>query len=105
MTRLLRLIFFACLVRPVLMLVLGVHVRKRELLPERGPAVIVANHNSHLDAMILMSMYPLGKLDLLRPAAAMDYFLANRWLRFLAEDIIHRRCWARPRGSWRRSAP
>jgi 1-acyl-sn-glycerol-3-phosphate acyltransferase len=88
MARLLRLIFFACLVRPVLMLVLGVHVRHRKLLPQCGPAVIVANHNSHLDTLTLMSLYPLAKLDLLRPAAAMDYFLTNRLMRFLAEEII-----------------
>lgn len=88
MTRLLRLLFFACLVRPVLMVVLGVHVRRRELLPQDGPAVIIANHNSHLDTLTLMSLYPLAKLDLLRPAGAMDYFLTNRWMRFLAEEII-----------------
>jgi len=88
MTRLLRLLFFTCLVRPVLMVVLGVHVRRRELLPQDGPAVIIANHNSHLDTLTLMSLYPLAKLDLLRPAGAMDYFLTNRWMRFLAEEII-----------------
>jgi 1-acyl-sn-glycerol-3-phosphate acyltransferase len=88
MTRMLRLFFFACVVRPVLMVVLGVHVRRRELLPQEGPAVIIANHNSHLDTLTLMSLYPLAKLDLLRPAGAMDYFLTNRWMRFLAEEII-----------------
>jgi len=88
MTRLLRLFFFACIVRPVLMLVLGVHVRRRELLPQDGPAVIVANHNSHLDTLTLMSLYPLGNLDRLRPAAAMDYFLTSRFMRFIAEEII-----------------
>jgi len=88
MNRFLRLFFFACIVRPVLMVVLGVHVRRRELLPQEGPAVIIANHNSHLDTLTLMSLYPLAKLDLLRPAGAMDYFLTNRWMRFLAEEII-----------------
>lgn len=88
MLRLLRLAFFACLVRPVLALVLGVHVRRRDLLPKAGPAVIVANHNSHLDTLTLMALYPLAMLDRLRPAAAMDYFLTSRGMRFLAEDII-----------------
>lgn len=88
MGRLLRLVFFACLVRPVLALVLGVHVRRRELLPKAGPAVIVANHNSHLDTLTLMALYPLAMLDRLRPVAAMDYFLTSRGMRFLAEEII-----------------
>jgi 1-acyl-sn-glycerol-3-phosphate acyltransferase len=88
MTRLLRMFFFACVVRPVLMVVLGVHVRRRELLPQAGPAVIIANHNSHLDTLTLMSLYPLASLDLLRPAGAMDYFLTSRWMRYIAEEII-----------------
>jgi len=88
MTRLLRLFFFACIVRPVLLIGLGVHVRRRELLPQNGPAVIVANHNSNLDALLLMALYPLSKLDILRPAAAIDYFFASPWRRYIAEEIV-----------------
>ncbi len=88
MTRLLQILFFALVVRPVLMVVLGVHVRRRELLPREGPAVIIANHNSHLDTLTLMALYPLRDLHRLRPVAAMDYFLRNRFMRWLAEDLI-----------------
>lgn len=89
MGRLLQWAFFALVVRPVLLVVLGVHVRRRELLPRQGPAVIVANHNSHLDTLTLMSLYPLSMLGRLRPVAAIDYFLTSRFMRFLAEEIIH----------------
>ena len=88
MTRLLRLFFFACIVRPVLMVILGVHVRRREMLPQVGPAVIVANHNSNLDALVLMSLYPLASLNRLRPVAAIDYFHSSPLRRFVAEEII-----------------
>ena len=37
MVRLLRLAFFACVVRPVMLVLLGVHVRRRELLPRENP--------------------------------------------------------------------
>lgn len=87
-TRLLQVLFFALIVRPVLMIVLGVHVRRRELLPQRGPAIIVANHNSHLDTLTLMALYRLRDLHRLRPVAAMDYFLKSRFMRWLAEDLI-----------------
>lgn len=88
MSGFLRWLSFALVVRPVLMLFLGVHVRRRELLPMQGPAVIVANHNSNLDAPLIMALYPLDKLRLLRPAAAIDYFLTDPLRRFVAEKII-----------------
>jgi 1-acyl-sn-glycerol-3-phosphate acyltransferase len=53
-----------------------------------GPAVIAANHNSHLDAMVLMSIYPLSKIHKVRPVAAADYFLANRFLAWLSLRVI-----------------
>jgi 1-acyl-sn-glycerol-3-phosphate acyltransferase len=87
MTRALQLAFFL-LVRVVVLLVLGLNVRRRENLPQAGPAVIVANHNSHLDTLVLMCLLPLSKLALLRPVAAADYFLANRAMAWFSLNIL-----------------
>ena len=46
----------------------------RENLPTDRSFVLVANHNSHLDALCLLSSLPLGKLHRAFPAAARDYF-------------------------------
>lgn len=89
MNRFLQLAFFVAIVRPVLLIVLGMNVRGREHLPKKGPAVIVANHNSHLDTLTLMALFPLKDLHLLRPAAAADYFLANKYLSWFASRIIN----------------
>lgn len=87
-TSVLRYLFFAVLVRPLLLLIVGINVRRLKSLPQQGPAVIVANHNSHLDALALISLFPLRLLPKLRPLAASDYFLRNRWQTWIALHII-----------------
>lgn len=88
MNKLCRLLFFALLVRPIMLVVLGLNVRRREGLPAQGPAVLVANHNSHLDAVTLMSLFPLRMLPKLRPVAAQDYFFRNPLLKWFALHIM-----------------
>ncbi|MDA9951181.1 1-acyl-sn-glycerol-3-phosphate acyltransferase [Oligoflexaceae bacterium] len=63
-------------------------MRRRESLPKKGPAIIIANHNSHLDTMVLMSLFPLRMLKNVRPVAAMDYFMANPLVSWFSSKII-----------------
>ena len=88
MNKLCRLLFFALFVRPIMLIFLGLNVRRREGLPAKGPAVLVANHNSHLDAVTLMSLFPLRMLPKLRPVAAQDYFFRNPLLKWFALHIM-----------------
>jgi len=88
MARLLRFLFFGVFIRALVLVFLGLNVRHRERLPSQGPAILVANHNSHLDTMVLVSLLPLRLLPKIRPAAAMDYFLRNRLLAWFALNIV-----------------
>lgn len=88
MNHVLRIAFFALVVRPVMMIVLGTNVRRAELLPEQGPAIIVANHNSHLDVFALMNVLGLRRLRQVRPVAAADYFLTRPLRRWFATRIV-----------------
>ena len=88
MSRLLQFMFFLLLVRPLVYVILGLNVRHWHRLPADGPAIIVANHNSHLDTLVLMALMPMRTLAKLRPVAAADYFLRNRLLAWFATRVI-----------------
>lgn len=87
--RLLQTLFFLLVVRPLVAVVLGVKIRSGERLPMEGPAIIAANHNSHLDTLTLMSLWPLTRIHKVRPVAAADYFLTNAKLAWFSLNIMH----------------
>ncbi|HCJ6319803.1 TPA: 1-acyl-sn-glycerol-3-phosphate acyltransferase [Citrobacter sedlakii] len=89
MTRLLRTLFTLCVVWPVIWLWLGLLVRHRERLPTHGPAIIVANHNSHMDVFALLSLFSLRRQGQVHPVAAADYFLRNKWMAWFALNILN----------------
>lgn len=70
-------------VRPVLRWAVNARYRRRGSLPE-GPCLVVSNHNSHLDAAVLMHIFPMRRLARVHPVAAADYFGSNWFLRTLA---------------------
>ncbi len=88
MNKLLKILTFLFIIKPIVFVVLGLNIRGRANLPQQGPAIIAANHNSHLDALVLMSLYPLSKVHKVRPVAAADYFLKNKLLAWLSLNCI-----------------
>ncbi len=84
----LRFLFFIVIVRPLVKIVIGLRYHSPINLPKNGKAIVVANHNSHLDTMVLISMMPLRLLSKIQPVAAADYFTKNRWVKWFALKII-----------------
>lgn len=88
MKKYLRALFTLLIAWPVVRLWLGVAVSHRERLPSQGPAIIIANHNSHLDVLTLFSLFSLRTLANVHPVAAADYFMKNKWLAWFSLNVI-----------------
>lgn len=86
--RFLKHLLFWIVIRPLVAVVLGLNVRHRRRLPDSGPAILVANHNSHLDTVVLMTLLPPRLLPRVRPVAAADYFLSNRALAWFSLHVL-----------------
>ena len=80
--------FFLFLVRPLVLIISGVTLKGKENLPKSGPAILVANHNSHLDTMVIMSLFSLKTLEKVRPIGAEDYFCNKLYKKWLSKNLI-----------------
>ena len=84
----LRFLFLTVIVRFIVLFIIGLNVRHRDRLPIKGPAIIISNHNSHLDTMVLMNLLPARILPSVHPVAAADYFLKNKFIAWFAQKIV-----------------
>ena len=67
--------------RMVFGLIIGLKYIRQDTASLDGPVIYVANHNSHLDAMALMTVVPGPRIHLTHSVAAQDFFGSGfkRW--------------------------
>jgi len=85
---LIRLLLLMLIARPVAQFMTGADVVGRERLPAKGPAIIAANHNSHVDTLLLLTIFPARLMHCLRPAAAADYFLKDPFIGWFSRKLV-----------------
>jgi 1-acyl-sn-glycerol-3-phosphate acyltransferase len=86
--RFLRWLLLLLIVRPIARFMTGADVTGREHLPLKGPAIVAANHNSHMDTLLLLSIFPSRAVLRVRPAAAADYFLRDPVIGWFSRNLI-----------------
>lgn len=84
----LRLAFIALVAQPLARIFTGVDVTGREHLPTTGPAIVAANHTSHVDTLLMLAIFPTRTVTKVRPAAAADYFLKTPLTSWFSRKII-----------------
>ncbi len=88
MAKLLKILFVLLIVKPLVFVGLGLNIINRQALPSKGPVIVAANHNSHLDTLVLLALFPIRLVHKVRPVAAADYFLANPLISWLSLNVI-----------------
>lgn len=97
-TRWLRRLFWGLIIRPFLLGFIGVnryHVQRLNtlmaqlIMDPQKQMILVANHNSHLDTLILMTLFPDKLLHRVHPVAAADYFLTSPLLSWFALNMMN----------------
>lgn len=85
----LQILFFVLFVKPLLSLLIGVNILGRENLSKAPQFILIANHNSHLDTLALLNLFPLSRLRRIHPVAASDYFMSNKILRWFSTTMMN----------------
>jgi 1-acyl-sn-glycerol-3-phosphate acyltransferase len=75
-------------IRPLIRGFCGLRVGHPERLPRTGPAILVANHNSHFDTLALFALFPPGAAAALHAVAAGDYFRAGSFRSWIARRLF-----------------
>ena len=83
-----KFLFFTFFVKPFILFALGINARGMENLPKAGPAILVANHNSHIDTLLLMSLFSTKNILNMRPVAAEDYFCNTKIKAYICKAFI-----------------
>jgi len=84
----LRLLIHLFLLRPFLKLFFGVNVAGKKNLAALDRYIIIANHNSHLDILLLFYILPIRHIMMTHPVAAEEYFSKSKVLFKLIEYLF-----------------
>lgn len=83
------LIFIYKGLMPLLLRLVGVKTIRRTNFKEAKQFIIVANHNSHVDTMVLLSSLPMSELKRTHPVATATYFGKKKWLELLSNLFVN----------------
>lgn len=76
------------LLRPFMKLFCGINVAGRENLEELGQVIVIANHNSHLDILLLYYLLPVKMICRTHPVADQPHFARSRVLYRLVNFLL-----------------
>lgn len=79
-TTFIRVMFHLFLIRPLMSIFFGVNTIGVEYISKLSQCIIISNHNSHIDILLLFHILTPKKIARTRIVAAADYFARKTWL-------------------------
>lgn len=98
------LILYRLLMKNFLRIIFGVSYKNVNHFRDIKQFIIVANHNSHMDTVSVLSALPTTQLTKIHPVAAVDYFGRNKITAFLSQFFINTLLISRNKNEAKRNA-
>ncbi|MBM55003.1 MAG: hypothetical protein CMB32_00390 [Euryarchaeota archaeon] len=89
MKRLILILTHSVIWRSFLRFIIGVKYVNRSVLKREKQYILIANHNSHLDSMAIMSAVPMKSIHKVHPIAAQDFFGDGSTVEFLMKHFVN----------------
>ena len=89
MKKALLIIAYSVVIRFFLKLIVGVKFSNASFLKKEKQFILIANHNSHLDAISIMASMPSSIIHKVKPVAAEDYFGKTKTKAWLSNYFIN----------------
>ena len=83
------IVFYGYIMRYLLRYIVGVRMDDTDFLQDEDQFIIVANHNSHLDTMSILSSLPRSIIHKVKPVAAVDHFGRTKWKAALTTFFVN----------------
>ncbi|PKP31662.1 MAG: hypothetical protein CVT99_07865 [Bacteroidetes bacterium HGW-Bacteroidetes-16] len=84
----LKILLHLFLIRPILNILFGVNLFGKENLEKLNNFILVANHNSHLDILLLFYLLPANQIRETHPVAAREYFSKSKLVFVLVKYLF-----------------
>lgn len=70
-------------------IIIGLRYHNHKSLGNKKQFILIANHNSHMDTMAIMSAMPSRYIHRVHPIAASDFFGGSKWNKFLMRYLVN----------------
>ncbi len=89
MKKLILIITYTVFWRNFLKIIIGLKYYNQEILRNKKQFILIANHNSHMDTMAIMSAMPSRYIHRVHPVAAEDFFGGSRFKEILMRYMVN----------------
>ena len=89
MKKILLILIYTIFWRNFLRIVIGLKYINKQTLQKKKQFILIANHNSHMDTMAIMSAIPSRYIHRVHPIAAEDFFGGSRFKELLIRYTVN----------------